>query len=105
MPGGDHAQVGDRMRAAALSRRAARLDDIAAIKLDVHVETFNKINKTGALRNAADRDPLPAVRGRVACCTAADCEDYSDEFAANPASPAARADARRRKSAVYALLR
>ena len=34
----------------------ARLDDIAAIKLDVHVETFHKINKTGALRNAADRD-------------------------------------------------
>jgi len=27
-----------------------------AIKIEVHMETFNKINKTGAPRNAADRD-------------------------------------------------
>jgi 2-methylcitrate dehydratase len=63
----------------------ARLDDIAAIKLDVHVETFNKINKTGALRNAADRDhclqyavAVALLHGRLTA------NDYSDEFAADP---------------------
>ena len=63
----------------------ARLDDIAAIKLDVHVETFNKINKTGALRNAADRDhclqyavAVALLYGRLTA------NDYSDEFAADP---------------------
>ena len=63
----------------------ARLDDIAAIKLDVHVETFNKINKTGALRNAADRDhclqyavAVALLHGRLTA------NDYSDEFASDP---------------------
>jgi 2-methylcitrate dehydratase len=63
----------------------ARLDDIAAIELDVHVETFNKINKTGALRNAADRDhclqyavAVALLHGRLTA------NDYSDEFAADP---------------------
>lgn len=63
----------------------ARLDDIAAIELDVHVETFNKINKTGALRNAADRDhclqdavAVALLYGRLTA------NDYSDEFAADP---------------------
>ena len=62
-----------------------RLDDIAAIRLDVHVETFNKINKTGALRNAADRDhclqyavAVALLRGRLTA------NDYSDEFASDP---------------------
>ncbi len=63
----------------------ARLDDIAAIELDVHVETFNKINKTGVLRNAADRDhclqyavAVALLHGRLTA------NDYSDEFAADP---------------------
>ena len=62
-----------------------RLDDIAAIRLDVHVETFNKINKTGALRNAADRDhclqyavAVALLHGRLTAT------DYSDEFASDP---------------------
>jgi len=62
-----------------------RLDDIAAIRLDVHVETFNKINKTGALRNAADRDhclqyavAVALLHGRLTA------NDYSDEFASDP---------------------
>ena len=61
-----------------------RLDDIAAIRLDVHVETFNKINKTGALRNAADRDhclqyavAVALLHGRLTA------NDYSDEFASD----------------------
>lgn len=63
----------------------ARLDDIAAIKLDVHVETFNKINKTGPLRNAADRDhclqyavAVALLHGRLTA------SDYADEVAADP---------------------
>ena len=63
----------------------ARLDDIESIKLDVHVETFNKINKTGTLRNAADRDhclqyavAVALLHGRLTA------NDYSDEFAADP---------------------
>jgi len=63
----------------------AHLDDIASIKLDVHVETFNKINKTGTLRNAADRDhclqyavAVALLHGRLTA------NDYSDEFAADP---------------------
>lgn len=62
-----------------------RLDDIASIRLEVHVETFNKINKTGALRNAADRDhclqyavAVALMRGRLTA------NDYTDEFAADP---------------------
>lgn len=62
-----------------------RLDDIASIKLDVHVETFNKINKTGLLRNAADRDhclqyavAVALIHGRLTA------NDYTDEFAADP---------------------
>lgn len=63
----------------------ARLDEIASIKLEVHVETFNKINKTGTLRNAADRDhclqyavAVALLHGRLTA------SDYSDEFASDP---------------------
>ncbi|MEO7727349.1 MAG: 2-methylcitrate dehydratase, partial [Burkholderiales bacterium] len=63
----------------------ARLDDVAAIKLDVHVETFNKINKAGPLRNAADRDhclqyavAVALLHGRLTA------NDYADEVAADP---------------------
>ncbi|MDB5811213.1 MAG: 2-methylcitrate dehydratase [Betaproteobacteria bacterium] len=63
----------------------ARIDEIAAIKLAVHVETFNKINKTGTLRNAADRDhclqyavAVALLHGRLTA------NDYTDEFAADP---------------------
>ncbi len=63
----------------------ARLNDIAAIKLEVHVETFNKINKTGPLRNAADRDhclqyavAIALLHGRLTA------NDYSDECALDP---------------------
>jgi 2-methylcitrate dehydratase len=62
-----------------------RLDDVASIKLEVHVETFNKINKTGPLRNAADRDhclqyavAVALLHGRLTA------NDYSDEFATDP---------------------
>jgi 2-methylcitrate dehydratase PrpD len=51
----------------------------------VHVETFNKINKTGTLRNAADRDhclqyavAVALLHGRLTA------NDYSDEFARDP---------------------
>jgi 2-methylcitrate dehydratase len=63
----------------------ARLDDIAVIKIDVHVETFSKINKTGTLRNAADRDhclqyavAVALLHGRLTA------GDYADEVAADP---------------------
>jgi 2-methylcitrate dehydratase len=63
----------------------ARLDDITSVKLEVHVETFNKINKTGTLRNAADRDhclqyavAVALLHGRLTA------NDYSDEFARDP---------------------
>ena len=62
-----------------------RLDDIASIRIEVHVETFSKINKTGTLRNAADRDhclqyavAVALLHGRLTA------NDYSDEFAADP---------------------
>jgi 2-methylcitrate dehydratase len=62
----------------------ARLDDIAAIRIQVHIETFNKINKTGHLRNAADRDhclqyavAVALLRGRLTA------HDYEDEIAAD----------------------
>lgn len=62
-----------------------RVDDIASIKLEVHVETFNKINKTGILRNAADRDhclqyavAIALMHGRLTA------NDYTNEFAADP---------------------
>lgn len=63
----------------------ARIDDIAAIKIDVHVETFNKINKTGPLRNAADRDhclqyavAVALLHGRLTA------NDYANDVAADP---------------------
>jgi 2-methylcitrate dehydratase PrpD len=84
-----------------------RLDDIASIKLDVHVETFNKINKTGVLRNAADRDhclqyavAIALMHGRLTA------NDYTDEFAADPRIDKLRALMHVEESAQYtAMLR
>lgn len=63
----------------------ARMPEIAAINIDVHVETFNKINKTGPLRNAADRDhclqyavAVALLHGRLTA------NDYADDVAADP---------------------
>lgn len=62
-----------------------RLDDIAEIKIDVHVETFNKINKTGTLRNAADRDHCLQYAVAVALLQGKlTANDYADEVASDP---------------------
>jgi 2-methylcitrate dehydratase len=62
-----------------------RLSDIAAIRLFTHKRTLETIDKTGPLRNPADRDhclqyaiAVSLLRGRL---TAA---DYEDEVAADP---------------------
>ena len=85
----------------------ARLDEVQAIKLDVHVETFHKINKTGQLRNAADRDhclqyavAFALLNGRLTA------NDYTDEAAADPRIDRLRALMQVTESAHYtALLR
>jgi 2-methylcitrate dehydratase len=85
----------------------ARLDDIASINLEVHVETFNKINKTGRLRNAADRDhclqyavAVALLHGRLTA------NDYADEIAADPRIDRLRALMQVEENARYtALLR
>ena len=63
----------------------ARLNDIATIKLAVHRETLDKIDKPGPLRNAADRDhclqyavAVALLHGRLTA------NDYEDDVAADP---------------------
>lgn len=62
-----------------------RLDDIARIELLSHARTLRTIDKTGPLRNAADRDhclqyavAVALLHGRLAAA------DYEDEVAADP---------------------
>jgi len=62
-----------------------RLDDMAAININTHHETYKKINKSGPLRNAADRDhclqyavAVALLNGRLTA------EDYEDDVAADP---------------------
>ncbi len=63
----------------------ARLDDISGIKVATHKITMQKIVKTGALRNSADRDhclqyaiAVALLHGRLIA------EDYEDEVASDP---------------------
>ena len=62
-----------------------RLDDIAAIKLFTHQRTLETIDKTGPLRNAADRDhclqyaiAVCLLRGKLSAA------DYEDAAATDP---------------------
>jgi 2-methylcitrate dehydratase len=80
-----HAQSAIECALALSARVRERLDDIAEIRLFTHQRTFETINRTGVLRNPADRDhclqyavAVALLRGQL---TAA---DYEDEAAANP---------------------
>ncbi len=80
-----HAQSAIECALEAALRVRDRLDDIAAIKLFTHQRTRETIDKTGPLRNPADRDhclqyamAICLLRGKL---TAA---DYEDESAADP---------------------
>ncbi len=80
-----HAQSAIECALAVSPRVRERLDDIAAIQLLTHQRTLETIDKTGPLRNPADRDHC--LQYAVAVCllrgklTAA---DYADEAAADP---------------------
>jgi 2-methylcitrate dehydratase len=62
-----------------------RLDDIACITIETHREPIAKINKTGPLRNAADRDHCMQYSVAVAMLKGSlHAHDYEDEAAADP---------------------
>lgn len=62
-----------------------RLDDISVIKLRSHRRTLDAIDKTGPLRNAADRDHCLQYAVAVALLHGKlTAEDYEDEAAADP---------------------
>ena len=80
-----HAQSAIECALALRPKVAARLDDIASIKIASHRETVNKIDKKGPLRNAADRDhclqyavAVALLHGRLTA------NDYEDDIAADP---------------------
>jgi 2-methylcitrate dehydratase len=80
-----HAQSSIECALALSSSVRERLDDIATITLFTHKRTLETIDKTGPLRNPADRDhclqyaiAVSLLRGKL---TAA---DYEDEVAADP---------------------
>jgi 2-methylcitrate dehydratase len=63
----------------------SRLDEIASIAIATHHEPYTKINKSGPLRNAADRDhclqyavAVTLLHGRLTA------NDYEDDVAADP---------------------
>ena len=64
---------------------AARLDDVAEIRVRSHKQVLLKVNKTGPLRNAADRDhclqyavAVTLLKGRLLA------HDYEDDAASDP---------------------
>jgi 2-methylcitrate dehydratase len=62
-----------------------RLDDIAAIAIETHREPMAKINKTGPLRNPADRDHCMQYSVAVALLKGSvRARDYEDDVAADP---------------------
>jgi 2-methylcitrate dehydratase PrpD len=62
-----------------------RLDDIASIAIETHREPMAKVNKTGPLRNPADRDHCMQYSVAVALLKGSlRAHDYEDEAAADP---------------------
>ena len=62
-----------------------RLDDVVSIAIETHREPMAKINKTGPLRNPADRDHCMQYSVAVAMLKGSlRAHDYEDEAAADP---------------------
>jgi 2-methylcitrate dehydratase len=90
-----HAQTAVECAMALHPALAGRLDDIAEITIRTHEAAIRIIDKSGPLRNPADRDhciqymvAVPFIQGRL---TAA---DYEDDIASNPRIDALRAKMR-----------